>query len=101
MSVLEGASTCKSPDVGGQPSSTENVTINSIQFLKETGEGAAAGNRYDFVAYSTSSDGNCVSLTFILHSTNPGNYETPPPEFDKAAESAVFDTIIQTFDWTG
>lgn len=101
MSVLEGASTCKSPDVGGQPSATENVTINSIQFLKETGTGVAAGNIYDFVAYSTSSNNNCVSLTFVLHSTNPGNYETPPPEFDKAAEAAVFDTIIQTFDWTG
>jgi len=101
MSVLEGASTCKSPDSSGQPSGTENVTINSIQFLKETGTGVAAGNTYEFVAYSTSSDGNCVSLTFVLHSANPGNYQTPPPEFDKAVESAVFDSIIQTFDWTG
>lgn len=101
MSVLTGASTCKSPDVGGQPSVTENITINNIQFLKETGTGVATGNIYDFVAYSTSSDGNCVSLTFVLHSTNPGNSQTPPPEFDKAAESAVFDTIIRTFDWTG
>ena len=82
--------------------STENVTINGIQFLKESGNGAAAGNFYEFVAYSAKSDANnCVSLTFILHSTDPGNYTTPPPEFDKAAESAVFDLIINTFDWTG
>ena len=101
MSVLEGASTCKSPDAGGVVGTSENVTINGIQFLKEIGDGAAAGNRYDFVAYSTSADNNCVSMTFILHSTDPGNYPTPPPEFDKAAESAIFDEIINTFDWTG
>jgi hypothetical protein len=101
VSVVEGASTCKSPDIGGEPATTENVTINGIQFFKEVGNGVGAGNIYDFVAYSTQANNNCVSLTFILHSTNPGNYPTPPPEFDKAAESAVFDLIINTFDWTG
>jgi hypothetical protein len=101
VSVLEGASTCKSPDVGGTPTTTENVTINSIQLLKEIGAGAGAGNRYDFIAYSAMSNNNCVSLTFTLHSTDPGNSSTPLPEFDKAAESAIFDTIINTFDWTG
>jgi len=101
LSVLVGASTCKSPDIGGQPSASENVTINSIQFLKETGTSGAAGSLYDYVAYSSSSNGNCVSLTFVLHSTNPGTSETPPPEFDKATESAIFDAIISTFDWTG
>ena len=101
VSVLEGASTCKSPDIGGTPTTTENVTINGIQFFKEVGTGAGAGNIYDFVAYSSMSNNNCVSLTFTLHSTNPGNYPTPPPEFDKAAEFAIFDTIINTFDWTG
>ena len=69
--------------------------------FKESGDGAAAGNRYDFVAYSTSSNNNCVSLTFVLHSFNSGNTNPPTPEFDRAAESAVFDQIINTFDWTG
>ncbi|HKJ37326.1 MAG TPA: NBR1-Ig-like domain-containing protein, partial [Anaerolineales bacterium] len=101
LSVLEGAATCKSPDISGQPSTTETVTINNIPFVKETGSGAAAGSLYEFVAYSTASSSKCVSLTFVLHSTNPGNSETPPPEFDKAAESAIFDSIIDTFDWTG
>jgi hypothetical protein len=101
LTIVEGANPCKSPDIGGTPASTETVTINGIQFFKETGDSAGAGNRYDFVAYSTAADGNCVSLTFVLHSLNPGNFPTPPPEFDKAAESAVFDLIINTFDWTG
>ncbi|MCK6539099.1 MAG: hypothetical protein L6Q26_03485 [Anaerolineales bacterium] len=97
--VVEGANPCKSPDIE-PPTSAENVTINGIQFLKESGEGAAAGNRYDFIAYSASANNNCVSLTFVLHSANIGNYATPPPEFNKAAESAVFDLIVNTFDWT-
>jgi hypothetical protein len=81
---------------------TEDVTINNIQFFKETGAGVAAGNLYEFVAYSTKSSNNtCVSLTFVLHSFNSGNTNPPTPEFDKAAESAIFDTIIKTFDWTG
>ena len=102
MSVIENASTCKSPDVGGEVSGSENVTINGVQFLRETGAGVAAGNLYEFVAYSTKSSSNtCVSLTFVLHSFNPDNTTPPTPEFDKAAESAIFDTIINTFDWTG
>jgi len=101
VSVVESAASCKSPDIGGEPSGSENVTIHSIQFLKETGASPAAGNRYDYVAYSALSNNNCVSLTFILHSTDPENTATPLPEFDKADESKIFDWIIQTFDWTG
>lgn len=101
LSVVEGASPCKSPDLGGTPAATETVTINGIEFLKESGVGAAAGSAYDFVAYSSAANNNCVSLTFILHSADLGNYTNPPPAFDKAAESAVFDQIINTFDWTG
>jgi len=102
MSVIENATTCKSPDVGGEVAGSENVTINSIPFIKETGAGVAAGNLYEFVAYSTKSSNNtCVSLTFVLHSFNPDNTSPPTPEFDKTAESAIFDTIINTYDWTG
>ena len=101
ISVVESATSCKSPDIGGESPTSEDVTIHSIKFLKETGEGAAAGNRYDYVAYSALSNSNCVSVTFVLHSFNPDNTDPPTPEFDKADESAIFDWIIQTFDWTG
>ncbi|HXF85217.1 MAG TPA: NBR1-Ig-like domain-containing protein [Anaerolineales bacterium] len=101
VSVVVGANPCKLSSPGGPITSSETVTINGIQFLKESGEGAGAGNFYDFVAYSSMANNACVSLTFVLHSTNPGNYATPPPLFDKTAESAVFDLIIRTFDWIG
>jgi hypothetical protein len=101
VSVVENADTCKSPDIDGDPTASEDVTIHGIDFLKETGSSVGAGNMYDYVAYSTLSNDNCVSLTFVLHSTNPDNSATPLPDFDKADESKIFDWIIQTFDWTG
>jgi hypothetical protein len=96
VNVTEDASTCNSPhSVPGTPS--ENVTINGTPFLKESGSDGAAGNIYDWVGYSAYKGTDCISLNFILHSTNPGVYTTPPPLFDKTAESAVFSTIMSTF----
>lgn len=97
VNVTENATECKSPNPG--QSTSENVTINSIPFLKETGQDAAAGNRYNWFSYSTTKDTTCINLSFVLHSTVPENYPTPPPEYDMAAESAVFDTIMSTFGW--
>jgi hypothetical protein len=94
--VREGVTPCVSPAVDN-PLTTENVTINNISFTKQTGQGAAAGNRYDWTAYSTVDNNACISLAFVLHSANRGNYATPPPEFDKTAESAVIDATMATF----
>ena len=96
--VVEGANPCVSPAVENQTSS-ENVTINNIPFFRQTGEGAAAGNRYDSFAYSTLRNNACISLTFVLHSANPANYPTPPPVFDMAQETAVINTTMSTFNW--
>lgn len=96
--VVEGANPCVSPAMDNLISS-ENVTINNIQFLKQTGQGAGAGNRYDTIAYSTSRNNACISLAFVLHSVNPGNFPTPPPVFDMAQETAVIGTIMSTFNW--
>ena len=99
VDVVENAASCVSPVMDGASASTENVTINNIQFSKQTGQGVAAGNIYDWVAYNTVRGTACISLTFILHSSNPGVYTTPPPLFDKNAESAVFATIMNSFNW--
>ena len=97
INVREGVNPCVSPEMEN-PTSSENVTINNIQFLKQSGQGAAAGNRYDWTAYSTTSNNACISLAFILHSANTGNYATPPPVFDMAKESAVIGTIMATYN---
>ncbi len=98
VTVKEGLTPCKVQNMESV-SGSENVTINDIQFLKETGVGAAAGNIYDWTGYSTTKNNACISMVFVLHSANPGVYTTPPPDFDKAAESAVFTTIMSSFNW--
>jgi hypothetical protein len=98
--VAENASLCQSPLATQSILETsEDITINGISFLKQTGGDAGAGNIYQWVAYSTFQDAVCVSLDFILHSHNPGNYPVPPPQFDYTAEAAVFDQIVSTYAW--
>jgi hypothetical protein len=94
--VREGVSPCNSPAVE-HPLTSENVTINSIPFVKQTGEGAVAGNRYDTTAFSTIYNNACISLSFVLRSENPYNYPTPPPEYDRATEKAVIDSTMSTY----
>ena len=100
VTVAENANPCRSPLASSSILQTsETVIINGISFLKETGADAGVGHLHQWIAYSTSRDNVCVSLDFILHSLNPGNFATPPPVFDYAAESAVFGQIVSTYAW--
>lgn len=99
VNVRENVSPCISPTMDGGSAATENVTINNIAFTKQTGQGVALGNIYDWVAYSTIRETACISLTFVLHSANPAVFPTPPPEFDKNAESGVFTTVMNSFSF--
>lgn len=98
--VEENADPCTSPAVDGVTTSTENVTINGTQFVKTTGDGAAAGNRYNWTVYATTQNNACITLAFVLHSVNPGNYATPPPEYNESQEMAVIATTMNTFVMT-
>lgn len=97
--VTENASTCQTTFPQPPNGTSETLVINGIPFLKQTGGDAGAGNFYEWVAYSTLHNTDCVSMGFLLHSLNPGNFATPIPVFDKAAESAVFEQIVQTLAW--
>jgi hypothetical protein len=98
--VSENADPCRSPLASSSILKTsETVVINGITFLKETGGDAGVGHLHQWVAYSTLRGNVCVSLDFILHSLNPGNFSTPPPVFDYTAESAVFEEIVLTYAW--
>jgi hypothetical protein len=98
VTATENASVCNA----GQSMTSETVTINGIQFLKQTAMEGAAGNLYNWYAYSAYRPGTtvCVTMMFVLHSISPGAMETPLPTFDLAAESAVIDTIMSTYAWT-
>ncbi|OQY80499.1 MAG: hypothetical protein B6D40_12820 [Anaerolineae bacterium UTCFX3] len=100
IKVVEGANPCKNSVAGSPPASSGDAAFNGITFLKETGSEPAAGNVFDWEVYSAARPTNaCVSIGFVLRSSSPGAYSTPPPAFDRAAESAVFAVIMSTFAW--
>jgi hypothetical protein len=93
---------CESPQATGWDPSAIDSDIDyyaGLEFFVQSASEGAAGNIYDWHGYSTVRGEVCASLTGILHSTNPGMYSTPPPEFDAAGESAVFGQIVNTFRW--
>jgi heat shock protein HslJ len=104
IAVRQNPGTCSSPLAEGYaPGSitAEPVQFNGLEFTKETGQDAGAGNVYNWVAYSISREGLCVSMSFVLHSHPPELEPTPPPEYDVVAESQVFEEIVETFAWLG
>jgi hypothetical protein len=97
IDVRPNASECRQARYGGETADSSNVTINGIAFRKESGAGLGAGNVYEWTGYSTLKGTTCITILFVLHSANPGVYSTEPPAFDRAAEAAVFDELINTF----
>jgi hypothetical protein len=104
VTVFENLPVCTSPLTSGYApgsySSQQVTSITGIQFTKESGQGGAAGQIYDWVAYSTTKGTACISMNFVLHAANPFNFPVPPPLFNRAVESAVFLDIISSFGWT-
>ncbi len=104
---LEVRATSASSDVCSNPAQTLNptgspevVSINALEFKRQSFGQGAAGNLYDGVAYATAKGGSCVVLTFTLHSVQAANFATPIPTFDRPTESAIFDQIVTTLRWT-
>ncbi|NPV87519.1 MAG: hypothetical protein HPY45_16100 [Anaerolineae bacterium] len=87
--------------LGFSPSESppEMVTLGGSSFSKESGHDAGAGNIFSYISYSTTKEDICLSLIFVLHSTNPANYDNPPPEYNWEEETAVFEEIVSTLRW--
>jgi hypothetical protein len=102
VTIFENVAACTSPLTNGlAPGSFESqpmAGLNGIQFVRESAQESALGNVYDWVAYSTTKGTACISLNFVLHSTN--NNPVPPPPYNKDLESAVFLDIVSSFNWT-
>lgn len=99
MTVVENPGVCQSPMANSGAQSTETVMIAGITFLRQTGVEGAAGNFFEWVGYSTVRNNVCVSLDFVLHSVNPGNFDPPLPIYDYGSEAAVFGQIVSTYSW--
>jgi hypothetical protein len=102
VTVFENVSQCGIPLANGNPMVTSEIVtgMNGIQFLKQSGQEGAAGNIYEWIAYSATKGTACISLSFVMHSTNPSNYPVPPPVYNRDLESAVLLDMISTFQWT-
>jgi hypothetical protein len=102
IDIQEGPTQCQSPIASGySPDALEQaqVEVGGNSFQRESGSEGAAGNFYDWIAYSTTRGDICLSLTFVLHSLDPYNFETPLAEFDLQSESQSFNKIVATFEW--
>jgi len=96
INVRQSPGDCRQSTYGALLGS-ENVRLNGTDYLRETGSGIAAGNIYDWTSYSTTHSGKCITVTFVLHSSSSGVYATEPAAFDRAAESEIFDELLNTF----
>jgi hypothetical protein len=83
-----------------QDAEAQDTEFNGVAFTQQSGVDAGAGNYYEWERYSANNGSACVSLYFVLHSTNPANYDQPPTEFDEVAERAVISQILSTFSWS-
>ena len=101
INVRGTAGDCRQSTYGAETTGAgpEHITVNGIDFLHQTGSGIAAGNIYDWRSYSTTRASACITITFVLHASSSGVYSTEPPAFDEAAESQVFDALLNTFQF--
>ncbi|RPJ19612.1 MAG: hypothetical protein EHM33_29985, partial [Chloroflexi bacterium] len=61
MSVRENINPCQSPLAqSGMPGTPENVVINGISFLKQTGGDGGVGHLHEWVSYSTLKNNACI-----------------------------------------
>jgi len=97
--TTDNATDCKETTYSSATGSTspEKVTINGVDFTKESGSDVGAGNIRDWTSYSVMKRTTCINITFVLHSVAAGVYSTEPAPFDKAEESQMFDLMIGTF----
>jgi len=72
------------------------VFINGRKFSKKEFEEGAVGHLYEHAIFSTVEGDTRFVLDFVLHSVNPGVFESPPPGFDWR-ERIVFSKIASTF----
>ena len=89
---------CTQPSTQVAETVTGQVKVNNYTFTRSEFSGAAAGNRYDQIAYRTVWSNNCIELVFLIHSANIANYPAGTVvEYDQAALLNKFEAILNSF----
>ena len=66
----------------------------SFRFFRE--EEGAAGSFYESLSYSLPlSDGKWVTLSFVIHTVNPGVFTFPPPPYDRRELLDLIEVILE------
>ncbi|MCF7890066.1 hypothetical protein K9M78_02495 [Candidatus Bipolaricaulota bacterium] len=86
----------RNPDTTPGEEPGKEVSINDRTFDKKEFEEGAAGHLYEHTIYSTVEGNSRFVLDFVLHSINPGVFDSPPPDFDRS-QANVFSGIASTF----
>jgi hypothetical protein len=91
-------STCAQPSTQDPETVTGKETVKGYTFTRSEFLGAAAGNRYDQIAYRSLVDATCFEVVFLFHSGNIDNY--PPGTvvaFNHEGLLAKFEAVLGTF----
>lgn len=73
---------------------------NGFSWMVANFTGAAAGNRYDEIAYRLVRDNTCVELLTTIHSGNIGNYEPGVVTgFDQTLVADLLEQAVQSFEF--
>jgi hypothetical protein len=78
---------------------TSIVSINGITFLTAVSSDAGAGNFYETHYNRTWYGNNCVEVNAIVHSTDPGVYDPPRPEFNANEVWYKLQLVINSFQF--
>lgn len=66
-----------------------------IFYFSRSVEGAA-GALYESLRYDLKLPGRrWLTLTFVIHTTNPGVYDMPPPSYDRGEVMALIEGILR------
>jgi hypothetical protein len=91
-------STCTEPNpngAGGTEYPADGVTVNGMDFVHTTAEGAGAGNYYQQEIFRTVQNNACHEVIFFIHFTNASNY-TPGTvtEFNRDAVMQNLEAVL-------
>ena len=82
-------------DSGKEYRFDNGIQIDGMKLRFDRGSEGAVGSIYDFIRCTVVFPDECrATLTFVLHSVNPGMFDSPPPAFDRVKEVLPFWSIL-------
>jgi hypothetical protein len=80
--------------------SPRKVVINGMEFTEVRDSGEYQGSLDDEVTYSIVKGDVCLVMHFVLHYAYADVFTPPRPQFNKADEEAIYQTILSTIRFT-